>query len=245
MQQVGGAAEGQAAAAQVHVADAGEGQAADAAAAAADTPTRSCGCTKNCLSKFPSSEVDDFQLTMRGLEKAEKDMLLMGVLLSAEYPRSDAQRGKRRRAAFDYSFRGEVVCAGAFRQIYDVSQRVLKNILNHLKNCGPVPRINRNTGRRPHNALTFNVVKVCADFLKQYAEEFGLPFPAPVHGRADRPPIFLPSSQSKKVCAQVVCGGMLRAECASCQEDSIQRHLEGAVPTHKVYDCTDRCMQQL
>ena len=92
MQQVGGAAEGQAAAAaQVHVADAGEGQAADAAAAAAaDTPTRSCGCTKNCLSKFPSSEVGDFQLTMRGLEKAEKDMLLMGVLLSAEYPRSDA-----------------------------------------------------------------------------------------------------------------------------------------------------------
>ena len=84
MQQVVGAAEGQAAAAaaaaaQVHVADAGEGQAADAAAAAAaDTPTRSCGCTKNCLSKFPSSEVDDFQLTMRGLEKAEKGYAVDG-----------------------------------------------------------------------------------------------------------------------------------------------------------------------
>ena len=83
MQQVGGATEGQAAAAaaaaQVHVADAGEGQAADAAAAAADTPTRSCaGCTKNCLSKFPSSEVDDFQLTMRGLEKAEKGYAVDG-----------------------------------------------------------------------------------------------------------------------------------------------------------------------
>ena len=82
MQQVGGAAEGQAAAAaaaaQVHVADAGEGQAADAAAAAADTPTRSCGCTKNCLSKFPSSEVDDVQLTMRGLEKAEKGYAVDG-----------------------------------------------------------------------------------------------------------------------------------------------------------------------
>ena len=33
-------------------------------------------------------------------------------------------------------------------------------------------------------------------FLKSYAEEFGIPHPAPLHGRVSMPPVYLPASKT-------------------------------------------------
>ena len=53
-------------------------------------------------------------------------------------------------------------------------------------------------GRRPHNALLFPDVEHCAAFIKSCSEEFGLPHPAPLHGRAEMPPVYLPASKTNK-----------------------------------------------
>lgn len=135
---------------------------------------------------------------MRSLDKKEKDMFLMGLLLSCTYTPDQALRGKRRRAAYRYSFEGEEVCVGAFRHVYEISHKVFKNISKHISENGPVPREHGNLRRRPVNAFTFLEVKFCVDFVKTYADLHGLPYPAPTHGRAAKPPVYLPASESYK-----------------------------------------------
>ena len=145
-------------------------------------------------------KVDSHRLNVRELEKSEKDMLLLGVLASIQFDKEETGKGKKRKHEFcRYSFEGERICAGAFRFIYDLSDFHLKQLRKHMKENGPaVPRVHGNRGRRPHNALTFLEIEMCVSFIKGHAEEFGLPFPAPLHGRDGHPPIFLPVSQTYK-----------------------------------------------
>eukprot|EP00117_Sycon_ciliatum_P049536 scpid43066/ scgid1282/ len=64
--------------------------------------------------------------------------------------------------------------------------------------CGLVPRDHGNTGRRPHNALLYANVKRCVQFINNHAEVNGIPHPAPLRGRDDAPPVFLPATQTYK-----------------------------------------------
>ena len=60
---------------------------------------------------------------------------------------------------------------------------------------GCVPRVHGNVGRKPHNALKYEQVKVVAQFIKAHTEKYGIPHPAPLRGRDGTPPTFLPASQ--------------------------------------------------
>ena len=135
---------------------------------------------------------------MMELEKNEKEMFVMGMLMAGEYSQAVAKRGKRKRAAYQFTFQGEEICVGMFRYVNDVGQSVFKSLKKHLSDHGPVPRVHGNAGRRPHHALTFDEVKFSADFIKAFANEFGMPFPSPLHGRANKPPTYLPASQNYK-----------------------------------------------
>ncbi len=147
----------------------------------------SCGCCQDCLSKLSPEEVDDHRLSLCETDNNEKDMLLMGVLSSLQTNPEEAFRGKRRRGHYKYSFQGLTICAGAFRFVYDIGIKQFKNLRKHLADNGITPWEHGNRHRRPHNALSFPDVQRCAKFLSAYGEEFGLPFPSPLHGRSDNP----------------------------------------------------------
>ena len=87
---------------------------------------------------------------------------------------------------------------GAFRILYDVGKKHMENLIAHLEREGPVPRVHGNTGGRPHNTLPYSDVKNVVVFIDNFATEFGIPHPAPLHGRTDAPPVFLPAAETYK-----------------------------------------------
>ena len=161
-------------------------------------PDIQCGCNQECLKKFSKDEIEAHRLNLCDMEKEEKDLLVMGVLLSGQFESHDTRRGKRKHDWYRYSFQGEKICAGAFRYLYDIGKKAMRSLKRHLAENGAVPRVHGNRGRRPHNALLFPDVEHCAAFIKRYSEDFGLPHPAPLHGRAEMPPVYLPASKTYK-----------------------------------------------
>ena len=83
----------------------------------------------------------------------------------------------------------------------------------HLLENGVVPRVHGNKGGKPKHALTFPEVDNCAKFMKRHADIYGLPQPAPLRGRDDQPPVYLPASSNyKSVHIEYVtaCGNEIR-----------------------------------
>ena len=156
-----------------------------------------CGCSKDCLKAFDAADVEQNQLSMAELAKEEKELLILGLLESARHNVHVTSKGrKRKRQRFAYSFLGVEVCVGAFLYVYGLGKRQLENLLAHLEQNGLVPRVHGNTGRKPKHALTFPVIENLVEFLHKHAVDFGIPHPAPLHGRDGTPPTFLPASQN-------------------------------------------------
>ena len=72
--------------------------AATVTAPAATAVNPPCGCEKNCLAKFSWEEIQQQQFLMQELEKTEKEMFLMGMLLSKQNMSAETRRGKRKHA---------------------------------------------------------------------------------------------------------------------------------------------------
>ena len=54
-----------------------------------------CGCSHECLKKFSPENVESNRLTMRELEKDEKEMIVFGVLESVKWDENVTARGKK------------------------------------------------------------------------------------------------------------------------------------------------------
>eukprot|EP00117_Sycon_ciliatum_P024476 scpid33038/ scgid20531/ len=158
-----------------------------------------CGCSKNCLQQFDPADIETSILNMREMESHESELVVLGLLEALSNPETVFESGeKRKRERFTYKFQGLTVCVGAFRHVYALSSKRLKRYRSHLEKNGLVPLVHGNTGKRPHNVLEFAVVKYCVEYITRHAEVFGIPHPAPLRGRDDTPPIFLPASQTYK-----------------------------------------------
>ena len=120
---------------------------------------------------------------------------------------------KRKREAFCYRYEGLLICVGAFRYIYDIGKKRLENLMAHLNKNGLVTREHGNLGKKSHNALRFNEVKNCIAFISRHAEIYGIPHLAPLHGRHDLPPVYLPACQDFKAVHALYI--------AACQESGI------------------------
>ena len=161
-----------------------------------DKVKNACTCkSENCLKDIAFSEIRDSVLTTNELSRDERDMYIMGKLSCVGHGLK-TQRGKeRKRKRYAYYFRGSQICKGAFQLLYGVSAKYVKNMIAHMNENGSVPRVHRNTNRRPSNAFSFDELKRAVDFISNYADENGLPQPA-VRGKS-APITFLPSSGSK------------------------------------------------
>ena len=160
----------------------------------------SCGCSLNCFRKFDEADVEVNVLHMKELERPESDLIILGLLESGRHETALSHKPgeKRQRQRFRYSFQGVEICVAAFRTLYDISEKRLKNLRKHLHEHGVTARVHGNRGRRPPNALEFADVKNCLDFIKRHADVYGIPHPAPLRGRDDVPPVFLPAHQTYK-----------------------------------------------
>ena len=105
---------------------------------------------------------------MLELQKPKKDMLLLGKLQVSgntsdviQHARQ-AKSAKRRRVTYQYAYDSRSVCKGAFCFLHCVGAKVLKNLQQHLKENGPIPRDHGNCGRLPPNAFSYNTVDYLA-----------------------------------------------------------------------------------
>ena len=78
------------------------------------------------------------------------------------------------------------MCQGTFQYVY-IGVKELKKLLHHLEHNGLVPRVHGNKGHCAPNTTPFEVAEAAISFLKNFAEHFGIPHPAPLHGRDGRP----------------------------------------------------------
>ena len=86
------ASAGTAAAAVATGAGTGAGAALGSVTAPATAPF-SCGCNKNCLAKFPVEAVPKSRLAMMEVEDNERDMFIMGMLLTTVHQKHAAENG--------------------------------------------------------------------------------------------------------------------------------------------------------
>ena len=98
-----------------------------------------------------------------------------------------------------YAFNHRIVCQQAFCFIHDIKDFTLRALKKHISEAGPCPREHGSKGRKAHNAYPFDIVQNAVEFIKNYANVFGLPQPAAPHGRANQAPTYLPASQNHKL----------------------------------------------
>ena len=170
-------------------------------AATAATVLPRCGCSKNCLALFSIEDVDQNRLNMAELERPDFDLLLSGVLEAMHCgDKLPVHQKKRKRSAFKYAFQSKRVCAGAFRYIFNIKKDKLWSLCKHVESDGATARRHGNAGRRPSNAFTFEEVKYAVTFIKSHGEQYGIPHPAPLHGRDGVPPVFCLQARHTRLC---------------------------------------------
>lgn len=97
-------------------------------------------CSRNCLETFSDSEIDENIFQLRELSKKEKEIIVMGVLQKEAFGSITRNSNERKRTRYFYSFKGVSICRDALLKIYDVSRKVLSNIMTHMKQNGAIPR---------------------------------------------------------------------------------------------------------
>ncbi|XP_062603492.1 uncharacterized protein LOC134282462 [Saccostrea cucullata] len=132
------------------------------------------------------------------MTKDEKEMFIMGSIKQIGSKKITSKRKERKRLSYEYTFQGQGICRTAFMTINDTSEKVVKNISRHLNDNGAVPREHGNTGKKPTHALKYEDVQNAITFIINYAAEVGMPQPEAPRGSDGIPPIFLPSSDTKK-----------------------------------------------
>ena len=179
---------------------------------------------------------------MLEMEKSERNLLVLGVLESVRHSKETTTKGKERtRERFAYSFHRVRVCVGAFRVVYGLGIKHFNNLLSHLEEYGPVPRVHGNKHKLPHNTLPFQDVKHAVTFIQNYATRFGIPHPAPLHGRDDMPPIFLPASGTYKSVHKEYVTSCTAANYRAAGIDLFCNIWHQCVP-HKIYVAPCRCL---
>ncbi|XP_048771609.1 uncharacterized protein LOC125677540 [Ostrea edulis] len=161
-----------------------------------------CNCSSNCLDNFLKSEITDHIYRLREMTKEEKEMYIMGSIKKVGNKKVTSKRKERKRARYEYSFESQAICRKAFLIVYDTTEKVFKNIAKHLDDHGAVPREHGNKGKKPVHALQFEEIQRAILFITNYAAEVGMPQPEAPRGSDGIPPIYLPSSDTKKAIHQ-------------------------------------------
>ena len=194
------------------------------------------------------------RLGMYELEKGDRDMLILGKLqVSMRDSKTVSHAGeggggggggeapaKHQRVTFKFAYDYRLVCKNAFCFIHVIGEKVLKNLQEHLKPNGAVPRTHGNKGKLPHNAFSFETVNFIVQFIKNY----GLPQPAAQRGRGEVAPIYLPASEGYNTVHSKYLRSCLESDTVAAKYFSFRNIWLQCVP-HQIYEATRRCMPEM
>jgi hypothetical protein len=158
------------------------------------------------------------------MTKEEKELCIMSLV--AEGNDEKTKRGKKRqRSRKTFRVTGKTVCKGTFMLCYDITKYALGAIVKHVSQHGVTPRQHGNAGKKPKHAITYYDVMRVVHFIRNYAEERGLPQPAAPRCLDNIPPVYLTSDTTKNRHASAVQTVLFRSPCARFRANVIQRHL--------------------
>ncbi|KAH3844823.1 hypothetical protein DPMN_087086 [Dreissena polymorpha] len=114
--------------------------------------------------------------------------------------------------------------------LFDIRRCALKSIRQSLNKTCPGPRRHGNTGGKPKHALVFTDVERVAQFICNYAEEFGIPQPAAPRWRDDTAPIQRYKENEHSLAVQ---NKLSRGWRAFCRKKLLSVNMECLHPTYK------------
>ena len=138
---------------------------------------------------------------MMELEKIEQDMLVLEKLQVMACSKDAIHNAwkttnvKRTHSTYHYAYDDRTVCKSAFCFLHHIGTKALRNLQQHLKENGAVPREHGNCRRLPPNVFSFSIVNRIVSFTSNYATVNGLPQHAARSGREGTAPTFLPASE--------------------------------------------------
>ena len=131
--------------------------------------------------------------SLKQLNKKSLKQYILGELAASVLPATTAAAERRYR----YSVLGAPVCATVFRDVHGVGDHTLKSLKQLVaRGIATIPQ-HGSTKQSPHNIIAPDVVGKTAQFLRSFANIYGLPQPAAPRGRPGAPPIYLPASHKK------------------------------------------------
>ncbi|WAR14581.1 hypothetical protein MAR_004686, partial [Mya arenaria] len=99
--------------------------------------TDDCRCKTTCMSLFDSDRIQEHILSVREMEKSEKELYVMGSLQKFAHEKSKG--GKRKRIRYRYVYDGRNV-ARREREVYrETLKEAADEMSSHVRAIGPVP----------------------------------------------------------------------------------------------------------
>ena len=155
-----------------------------------------CGCQLKCHELFDYETVANNVLDIRALTKDEKELNIMSLLKDCEG--ETTKRGKKRkRSRNEYRIEGKTVCKKTFMLFFDIGKHQLLSLQQHVRVNGLTPRVHGNRGRKPGHAICYDDVMRVVFFIRNYADERGLPQPAAPRGIDNIPTVYLTADTTK------------------------------------------------
>ena len=127
-------------------------------------------CSSNCLEQFSEEEVLSAVWGIRELSTEEKNMLLLGKLMTCSMKNTTKKGKGRKRMGHYFTFDHHHVCRAAFCILHDISVKKLKNLKAHLQKNGFASIVHGNYDRKSHHAYSFEVIKNVVAFIKNFGE---------------------------------------------------------------------------
>eukprot|EP00111_Clytia_hemisphaerica_P011354 TCONS_00033249-protein len=144
-----------------------------------------------CHLPFSRAEIEELRDTMLELHETERDMVIIGFLLS--------QKGKTGEH-LEYSLRGIRVCRDFYYFSHAFSKKLFSTVSKHFEEKGPVPRTHGNTNRLPHNVFSLETREMAKNFVENYAMANAVPLPGRVanYRDEDAKKLLIPSYETKE-----------------------------------------------
>ena len=151
-------------------------------------------CRKKCCGTWQEDHLEKHEADMNSLSKDEKKIVILTVLRNCAL-NSESTRYSEQRVRVRFTFRYEpfgVMCASAFRLLFDLRIDAFKGLLAHLKttHLSVLPPLHGNRGKRsrkPDTLVTRGVTETVVDFMLALGEAQGefSPGSTPQRGRTE------------------------------------------------------------
>ena len=155
----------------------------------------SCGCRvgpggSSCSNLFTKDEILEVRSSMQELERGERDMVLLGFIMSAR---------PRRRTDNNTIFclYSERVCRSTFLFLLDLSKKLFTTLTSHFDKFGIASRRHGNINRLPQNTLSEEANEQIKRFIENFAEVHGVCLPGRDPSHRDERNLLIPSFESK------------------------------------------------